>query len=71
MTAEEAEKVARQSGQPILIVSGRDTCGLTQGVLSHLQERSLAPFVSQYVNVYVNVDGPEGMDCSKKVWPAR
>ena len=66
MSTEEAEKTAQQSGRPILIVSGRDSCGLTQGVLGHLQDRSLAPLVSQFVNVYVNVDGPEGMACGKK-----
>jgi hypothetical protein len=66
LTAEEAENLSRQNGRPILIVAGRDTCGLTQGVLHHLQEPAIAPLASQYVNVYINVDAPEGAACQQK-----
>jgi hypothetical protein len=66
MTVEEAAKLCRNSGRPLLIVAGRHTCGNTTAVLGHLQEPSLATALSPYVNVFVDVDGPEGRVCQEK-----
>lgn len=63
---EEAAKQARESGRPLLIVAGRHTCGLTRAVQAHLQEPALGPALSPYVNVFVDVDGPEGRSCQEK-----
>ena len=66
MTGEEAESLSQESGRPLLAVLGRDTCGLTKAVLGYLKEPALAPFASQYVNVYIHVNDAEGMNWSKK-----
>jgi hypothetical protein len=66
MTREEAEKQSRESGRPLLIVAGRHTCGLTQAVLKHLEEPAIAPLVSQFVYVFINVDEAEGEKCQQK-----
>ena len=65
-TIEEALSLCQQSGRPMLIVAGRPTCGNTTAVLGHLQTPTLVPVVSQFVNVYVNVDKPEGDACQQK-----
>ena len=70
LTSEEAENISQQTGRPLLAVLGRDTCGLTQAVLGHLKGPALAPFVSQYVSVYIHADDPEGTSWEKKHgWP--
>jgi TolA-binding protein len=66
MTADEAEKLSRESGRPMLIVAGRHTCGLTQAVLKRLEEPALTPLVSQFVYVFINVDEAEGTKCQQK-----
>ena len=66
MTNEEAEKAARQSGRPILAVAGRQSCGLTQAWLGHLKEPAMLPLVSQFVNLSIDVDGPDWASWSQK-----
>jgi hypothetical protein len=66
MTADEAAQLSKSSGRPLLIVAGRHTCGLTNAVLGHLKEPELAPALSPYVNIFVDVDEAEGRDCQKK-----
>jgi hypothetical protein len=66
LTNEEAESASRQTGRPILAVAGRQTCGLTQAVLGHLKEPAMLPLVSQYVNLSIDVDGPDWASWTKK-----
>ena len=66
LTLDEAAKASHEGGRPLLIVAGRHTCGLTTAVLRHLQEPALATVLSPYVNVFVDVDGPEGRTCQQK-----
>jgi hypothetical protein len=66
MTVEEAEKQARENGRPLLIVAGRDTCGLTQAVRKRLEDPAIAPLVSKYVYASINVDEAEGNKCQQK-----
>ena len=63
---EKAEKASRESGRPLLIVVGRHTCGITQAVLEHLGEPALAPALSPYVSVFVDIDGAEGRTCKER-----
>jgi hypothetical protein len=67
MTADEATKLSQESGRPVLIVAGRHTCGNTMAVLGSLQERTLAPALSPYINVFVDVDAAEGRACQEKL----
>jgi hypothetical protein len=66
MTVEEALKLSRESGKPLLIVSGRLTCGNTKAVLGYIQDPALAPALAPYQYVFVDVDGAEGGVCQKK-----
>jgi hypothetical protein len=66
MSVEEAIKLSRESGRPLLIVAGRHTCGLTQGVLQNLESPALRPMLAPYVNVFADVDGAEGRACREK-----
>ena len=66
MDVEEASKLSRTSGRPLLIVAGRHTCGNTTAVLGYLQQPALAATLSPYINVFVNVDQAEGRACEQK-----
>lgn len=58
---------AAQSGKPILAVAARSTCPRCAAFAERLKsDAALKPLLSKYVQVTVNVDGPEFRDLSQR-----
>lgn len=58
---------ATQSGKPIMAVAARSTCGRCAAFARRLKsDASLKPLLVKYVQVTVNVDGPEVRELSRR-----
>ncbi len=65
-SVQKAIEQATQSGKPILAVAARSTCGRCAAFANRLKsDASLKPLLAKYVQVTVNVDGPELRDLSR------